>query len=109
MNDVRLPAAAQEFVDATNGEDRAAMLAAFCADGVVEDFGRVFTGPDEIGAWSDRENIGTHNRIAVRGVRIAHQAAYADISVAGDGYNGTGTFEFRLASDGRIQRLVITG
>jgi hypothetical protein len=103
-----LPAAAQRFIDATNTEDRAALIGAFTPTGTVDDFGRTFTGPGEIGAWSDRENIGTHNRITVQRVTETDELILADITVTGAGYNGGGVFAFQL--DGNlIQGLTIRG
>lgn len=104
-----LPAAAQQFIDGTNAEDRATMLAAFADDGEVDDFGRTFVGSTGIGGWSDRENIGTHNRISVQRVVESNGILSAAITVTGTGYNGPGTFEFHLAPDGRIRQLVIRG
>lgn len=101
-----LPEAAQRFIDATNNEDRRALIAAFTPAGSVDDFGRVFTGPDEIAAWSDAENIGTHNRIRVNSSRETGDAVVAEISVSGSGYNGDGSFTFRF-EDGLIRELVI--
>lgn len=56
------------MIEATNAEDTQAFLATFAEDAVVDDFGRWFVGRGEISAWSERENIGTHNRIEVTGV-----------------------------------------
>lgn len=103
-----LPEPAQRFIDATNSEDRAGLLAAFAPDAVLDDFGRVFTGLSAIGSWSDAENIGTHNRIAVHRVTGTADATLADISVTGAGYNGPGTFLFHLRG-AQIQGLTIRG
>lgn len=51
--------------EATNAEDTGAFIAAFAEDAVVDYFGHWCVGRDEIAAWSDNENIGTHNRIEV--------------------------------------------
>jgi hypothetical protein len=109
MSAPSLPAAAQRFVDATNAEDRAGLLATFAEDGSIDDFGRVFTGHARIGGWSDRENIGTHNRITVRRVTEDGDVTAADITVTGDGYNGGGTFAFTFTTDGLIDTLTIRG
>ena len=109
MTAQELPAAAQQFIDGTNAEDRETMLGAFTQDGEVVDFGRTFVGPAGIGGWSDRENIGTHNRISIQRVVESNGVFSAAITVTGKGYNGRGTFEFHLATSGRIQRLIITG
>lgn len=109
MSGQSLPSAAQRFIDATNAEDRAGLLAAFAENGVVDDFGRVFTGHVQIGGWSDQENIGTHNRITVQRVTDSGDTTLADITVTGDGYNGGGTFAFTFTPDGLISNLTIRG
>lgn len=107
MSRQSLPSAAQRFIDATNAEDRAGLLAAFAGNGVVDDFGRVFTGRAQIGRWSDRENIGTHNRITVQRLTTSGETTLADITVTGDGYNGDGTFGFTFTPDELISNLTI--
>ena len=109
MSAKTLPAAAQRFIDSTNAENRAGMLSAFAPNGVVDDFGRIFTGHAEIGGWSDRENIGTHNRITVQQVTASGDTTLADITVTGDGYNGGGTFAFTFTPDELIGNLTIRG
>lgn len=100
MTGNNLPTAAQRFIDATNAEDRAGLLAAFAENGTVDDFGRLVTGHAQIGGWSDRENIGTHNRITVRRVTDTADTTLADITVVGGGYDGGGTFAFTFTSSG---------
>ena len=102
------PAISQVF-DATNRGDSEAFLDAFAADGVVDDWGRTFTGRDEIAGWNDRENIGVNSHIDVTGVERDGDAFKVGVAVSGDGYNGGGAFTFTLAPDGRIARMVITG
>ena len=58
MND--LPKHVAGALAAANANDTAAFLACFTPDGVVDDWGREFRGPDEIRAWSDQEFIGVH-------------------------------------------------
>ena len=103
-----LDPAARRMIEATNAEDRQAFLDTFAEDAVVDDFGRRFVGKSEISAWSDRENIGTHNRIEVTGVRPDGEGIILDIEVRGDGYNGGGTFAIR-SRDGEIRSMVIRG
>jgi len=52
------------FIDAVNRHDEQAFLDAFTPDGSVDDWGRVFTGRDEIKAWSDNEFIGARGTLA---------------------------------------------
>jgi hypothetical protein len=60
-----LPRQVQAILDAANRGDRAAFLAAFAADGVVDDWGGEFRGADEIGRWSDGEFIGVAVELTV--------------------------------------------
>ena len=55
-------------IEAANAGDTEAFLACFTPDGVVDDWGREFRGPDEIRGWSDREFIGVHVSLDVTGV-----------------------------------------
>lgn len=96
------------MLDATNAEDSDAFLASFADDAVVDDWGRQFAGREQIAGWNDRENIGTHNRIAVTGSRVLDDAEELDVQVTGDGYNGGGTFTIQTR-DGVITRMVIRG
>jgi hypothetical protein len=99
----------RRMIDATNTEDRQAFLDCFAPDGVVDDFGRTFTGRAAIQQWSDTENIGTHNRISITAVHPNPDGTtLADITVSGDGYNGPGTFHV-AATGTRISRLTIRG
>lgn len=84
--------AVQRMIEATNREDTQAFLGAFADAAVVDDFGRVFTGKAQIKGWSDRENIGTHNRIEVTSVSGDGDRVVLKVKVSGDGYNGDGTF-----------------
>ena len=46
------------FIDAVNKHDEEGFLDAFTTEGAVDDWGRVFTGREQIKAWSDKEFIG---------------------------------------------------
>ena len=94
--------------DATNAEDSAAFVESFAEDAVLVDWGRTFTGHEEIAGWNARENIGVNSHIEVTGVERSGDSIRVGVSVSGDGYNGGGAFTFVLAG-GRIARMVITG
>lgn len=96
------------MIDATNAEDTQAFLAAFAEDAVVDDFGRKFIGPAQIKAWSDRENIGTHNQIEVTSISRNGESVVLHVLVSGAGYNGGGTFTI-TTSHGTIRSLIIRG
>jgi ketosteroid isomerase-like protein len=103
----KLEPAIEAMIEATNREDRDGLIAAFAPDASLVDFGRTFTGHDEIARWSDQENIGTHNRIEVTSVSRSGGTTTLGVIVSGDGYNGAGTLAFELAGE-RIARLVIS-
>jgi RNA polymerase sigma factor (sigma-70 family) len=98
----------RQMIDATNRGDSEDFLAAFADDAVLDDWGRTFTGHDEIAGWNARENIGVNSHIDVTGVERSGDEVRVGVSVSGDGYNGGGAFTFALADD-RIARMVITG
>jgi hypothetical protein len=96
------------MLEATNHGDSDAFLAAFADDAVLDDWGRTFTGHEEIAGWNARENIGVNSHIEVTGVERSGDSIRVGVAVSGDGYNGGGAFTFVLAGD-RIARMIITG
>lgn len=103
-----LEPAVRRMIDATNAENTDAFLDQFANDAVVDDWGRRFVGRSQIAAWNARENIGTHNRITVTGVRSNPDGVELTIQVTGGGYNGAGTFIIETKA-GVIERMVIRG
>ena len=63
-----LEPAIRQLFDATNRGDSEAFLDAFAPDGVVDDWGRTFTGREAIAGWNANENIGVNSHIDVTGV-----------------------------------------
>lgn len=96
------------MIEATNRGDHAGLVALFGADAVVNDFGRTFTGPEEIARWDAQENTGTNNRLTVTGVTRSDPRVRVAIAVTGNGYNGSGMLAF-VADGEAIHRLTITG
>jgi ketosteroid isomerase-like protein len=94
--------------DATNRGDSAAFLEAFADDAVLIDWGRAFTGREQIAGWDRNENIGVHSRIDVTGVQREGSTTVVGVSVSGEGYDGGGSFAFQTAG-GRITRMEIRG
>jgi hypothetical protein len=103
-----LEPAIRQFFDATNRGDSEAFLDAFAAGGAIDDWGRTFTGREEIAGWNERENIGVKSHFETRGVTRTGDEIRVAIEVTGDGYNGGGAMTFTLAG-GKIARVVITG
>ena len=101
-----VPAPVQTLLDAANGHDTGAFLKAFAADGVVDDWGREFTGPDAIRGWSDKEFIGVSVTLDVTEVAERDGETVVTAQVGGDGFNGPSHFAFRLDGD-RVARMTI--
>lgn len=65
MSDTQIPAAVQRVVDAINTADVEAFVAAFTADGFVDDWGRVLRGPEGVRQWAHSDAIGAGARMTV--------------------------------------------
>jgi len=103
-----VPAVVRAAVDAANAHDIDAFLACFGADGAVDDWGRVFTGPDAIRGWSDAEFIGTNVTLTELRFRVRGASTAVDAQVGGDGFNGPSTFAFTVDGDS-VSLMKITG
>jgi hypothetical protein len=103
-----LEPAIRQMIDATNRGDAVEFLDAFAGDAVLDDWGRTFTGAEEIAGWNARENVGVNSHIDVTGVERDGEAVRVGVAVSGDGYNGGGAMTFVLAG-GKIARMTITG
>lgn len=104
MNDLPEPVA--RALAAANANDSEAFLACFTHDGVVDDWGREFRGPDEIRGWSDREFIGVRVSLDVTGVEQRADETTVTATVGGDGFNGPSHFTFATNGD-RLTRMTI--
>ncbi|MDW5597200.1 nuclear transport factor 2 family protein [Conexibacter stalactiti] len=101
-----LPAPVRALLDAANANDLGAFLAAFAADGVVDDWGREFHGADAIRTWSDGEFIGVEVSLEVTDVEQRGDETVVTAQVGGRGFNGPSHFAFRVAGD-RVARMTI--
>lgn len=104
MTELPLPVAT--LIDAANANDSDAFLAAFTPDGVVDDWGREFRGPDAIRSWSDAEFIGVAVSLDVTEVDRNGDETTVTATVGGDGFNGPSHFTFAVR-DGRVARMTI--
>ncbi|MER7607862.1 nuclear transport factor 2 family protein [Nocardioides sp. NPDC127503] len=106
MTDQTIPEPVATFIEAVNRHDESAFLDAFTESGAVDDWGRVFTGREQIKGWSDNEFIGAHGTLAVEEV----QAADATVTVIGDWRsthaNGRSKFVFDIDGD-RLTKMTI--
>jgi hypothetical protein len=84
----------QRAIAAANAGDTETFLACFEATGSVDDWGRVFVGPDEIRRWSDKEFIGVNVSLDVREFVTKEDSAVVAAEVGGSGFRGTSHFTF---------------
>jgi hypothetical protein len=101
-----LPRPVQAVVDAANSGDTAAFLAAFTADGVVDDWGREFRGASEIASWSAAEFIGVAVELTIEGVERDGDGTVVTAQVGGNGFNGPSHFAFETAGE-LVSRMTI--
>jgi SnoaL-like domain len=102
----RIPVPVESLLNAANGHDTDAFIAAFVEDGVVDDWGREFVGPESIRGWSDREFIGQRVSLEIRDVRQDGDTTVVTAQVGGDGFIGPSHFSFIL-SGARVSRMTI--
>ncbi|ALG15204.1 nuclear transport factor 2 family protein [Kibdelosporangium phytohabitans] len=101
-----MDAAVQAAIDAANNNDPAAFLACFTEDGVVDDWGREFRGPELIGQWSDNEFIGKQVSLDVTEVDTRDGETMVTAQVGGNGFNGPSHFSFTVDGD-KVSRMTI--
>ena len=103
-----LPTPVRRLLDAVHRGDSDAFAELFGADGVVDDWGRVFTGRDQVRGWSDREFIGLNGRLTIH--RITQPPPVLIVTIGTDGgYHGPSTLTFTLSPDGGgIGRMAMT-
>lgn len=101
-----IPEPIRLFIDAVNAHDEEAFLAAFAPDGIVDDWGRTFTGTTAIKEWSDKEFIGAHGTITTLETEISGDT----VTITGDWRsthaNGRSRFTFTLA-DQKVALMAI--
>jgi len=100
------PAPVAKLLEAANANDTEAFLATFVEGGVVDDWGREFVGEDAIRGWSDREFIGKHVSLGIRGIERDGESTVVTADVGGEGFNGPSHFSF-LVDDDRVSRMTI--
>ena len=109
MTESHLPAAIQDFIEATNRGDSDAFAAAFIEDAYLNDWGREFHGRDGVLAWNHTDNIGvrSHFEFVSSEPGTTPDSYIVTLQVTGGGFNGTGPMNFELR-DGLIARLRIS-
>ena len=108
MTENHLPAAIQNFIEATNRGDSDAFVAAFTEVAYPHNC-REFHGHEGVLAWNRTDNIGVRSHFELVSAEPGTTpGSYTVIlTVTGDGFNGTGPMNFELR-DGRIASLRIS-
>lgn len=101
-----LPYPVLDLLRAANAHHTAGFVQRFTTDGVVDDWGREFRGPEAIRGWSDAEFIGVEVTLDVTGVDTGDEEVVVAAQVGGNGFNGPSHFSFRIDGD-RISRMTI--
>lgn len=107
MTSLDIPEPIASFFTAVNNHDSQAFLDALTTDAVVDDWGQIITGRDEIDEWSQIAFIGSQPTFS------AERASTADgkITVVGDWRsthaNGPSRFDFDLDGD-KIKKMTIS-
>ncbi|WP_194836559.1 nuclear transport factor 2 family protein [Nocardia sp. XZ_19_369] len=102
----KLPQAVEQLLDATNAGNIDAFLDGFTADGIVDDWGREFSGRAAIRGWSDGEFLGKQVTLAVDDAADDGAETTVHAQVGGNGFNGPSTFVFTTAGD-KVSRMTI--
>ena len=100
------PEPVARLLKAANDHDTDAFLASFTDDGMVDDWGREFTGADSIRHWSDKEFIGVDVALTVTEVTSDGEVTTVTADVGGNGYNGPSHFMFTMR-DELVSRMMI--
>jgi hypothetical protein len=102
-----IPAPVQRALTAIDRQDTDAFVAAFAADGFVDDWGREFRGHDRIRSWSENELIGV--RATFTGTKVSKPGNPITLvtQVGGDGFNGESHFTFDVQGD-QLASMTIT-
>ena len=94
-----IPAAVQRALDAIDALDNDAFVAAFAADGYVNDWGREFRGHDRIRTWSTNELIGKQATFTNTEVTTPGNPITLITQVGGNGFNGPSHFTFDVQNN----------
>ncbi|WP_443095383.1 nuclear transport factor 2 family protein [Rothia koreensis] len=101
-----IPEPVASFLAAVNAHRETAFDESFTADAVVDDWGKVLTGLDQIKDWSATEFIGSSPILDVTSVDIED----GTVAITGDWRsshaNGPSSFRFDLDGD-RIAAMII--
>jgi len=101
-----IPEPVASFLEAVTTQDRSAFTASFTANPVVDDWGTVLTGVDEIHAWSDIQFIGSAPTFTVTEVETDGDSVIVVGDWRSSHANGPSSFRFDLEGP-KIARMTI--
>ena len=97
---MQIPSPVKEFVEAVNAGDEAKFLSFFDeGTGVINDWGRIFTGHAEIKKWSDKEFIGAKGTITPQRVETKDDEISLWAGWKSNYYSGDSKFVFVVDGD----------
>lgn len=94
-----VPAPVQAVVDAINAGDTAAFVAAFTSDGVVNDWGRVLSGPEGVESWAQTDAIGAGATMTVLTAETEGAVTELAFDWRSSKFNGESTAFVTVAGD----------
>jgi len=98
---------ATRLVDVVNGGDTDSFLSLFAPGGSVDDWGRLFAGPQEIRRWSDEEFIGAQGHMGDVAVTVTDDVVTIVSLWTSNRHTGPSRFELRTDGD-RLASMTIT-
>jgi hypothetical protein len=108
LADDSLPPILTALRDAINAGDTEAFLGFFPPGGIVEDWGRRFTGLAAIRGWSDKELIGAKGTMTFGSViEATPERISLNVDWTSSFFTGPGIFTFVLG-DGQIREMKIS-
>jgi hypothetical protein len=101
------PGVVDDLVAAINSGDTEALMALLAPQAVVNDWGSIYSTPDEIRTWNARELIGAKGQLTISNVTVHGQSVAFHAEWRSSFFTGPSKFVLAL-SDGRIRQWRIT-
>src|SRR5690625_3407840 len=108
MTDQTIPEPVASFLERVNAHAEQAFLDACTAAGAAADWGRTFTGREQLKPWSAKEVTGARGTLAVEEVAGAEGTATVVGGWRSNYANGRSRFVFDLDGD-KLAKLTIRG
>lgn len=106
MSEMKMPAAVQRMIDAINDGDSDAFVAAFTADGTINDWGRVLSGEQGLRQWARTDAIGANATMTVITAVTHGSTTRVRFGWSSEVFNGESSGVFEVEGD-RVARFTI--